>query len=338
MPNSTRTSRPLLRIAVVFAALTQLSCAAAGLTPVQHSQPVERMGLAPEYRIFYDALQDQGDWVFIQPVGYVFRPNVNFITWRPYEDGFWAPTDIYGWTWISAEPFGWATYHYGSWFYDRYYGWVWAPGRDWGPAWVAWQIADDYAGWSPLLNPGPSDDQIRGGAWSYAPLSALGTTALSGRLLHDELHSRVQSVQPVRNLAEHAGVTFNRGPAFDLVERRTGPIPRVSIEPLGDLEPAGPGGGGARPQETRGGTRAGAQAGDRAAAAAAAIAAVRRAAEEEARTARGLADREAPLPASVHVVRPFASSAATRSILGQAKGRPRAPAGRKGGAADSTAR
>ena len=149
-PGPNMNVRPLLPYALALAALTQLSCAAAGLQPLPRSQPAERIGLLPEYRVFYDALQGTGDWVFIQPFGYVFRPDVNFITWRPYENGFWAPSDLYGWTWISAEPFGWATYHYGRWLYDRYYGWVWKPGLDWGPAWVAWQLNGDYAGWSPL--------------------------------------------------------------------------------------------------------------------------------------------------------------------------------------------
>ena len=37
---------------------------------------------------------DYGDWVLIEPYGYVFRPRVGFDTWHPYWDGFWAPTDV----------------------------------------------------------------------------------------------------------------------------------------------------------------------------------------------------------------------------------------------------
>ena len=33
-----------------------------------------RAGLRPEYRVFYDALVDYGDWVLIEPYGWVFRP------------------------------------------------------------------------------------------------------------------------------------------------------------------------------------------------------------------------------------------------------------------------
>lgn len=325
-----RNARPLLRIVLALAALTQLSCAAAGLTPAMHSQPVERMGLAPEYRIFYDALQDQGDWVYIQPAGYVFRPRMNFITWRPYEDGYWAPSDIYGWTWISGESFGWATYHYGNWFYDRYYGWVWEPGRDWGPAWVAWQVADDYAGWSPLLTPGPADDQIRGGAWTYAPLGALGSTNLSGRVLHaPDLAGRVKEARRVENPGERAGVAFNRGPGFDLVEKTTGSLPRVKIEPLEAEAPTGAASA-ARPGFAKGAPRGGAKAGERAAPPPTAIETVRKAADDAARAARDLAERGGPLPASLRMIR------ATLPLKPPAQAPVPAPG--KGGAADTTAR
>ena len=329
--------RPLLRIALALLALTQLSCAAAGFTPAMHAQPVERMGLAPEYRIFYDALQDQGDWVYIQPAGYVFRPQENFITWRPYEDGFWAPSDIYGWTWISSEPFGWATYHYGTWFYDRYYGWVWAPGRDWGPAWVAWQVADDYAGWSPLLTPGPADDQIPGGAWTYAPLNMLGSTNLSGRVLHaPELAGRVKEIHPVRNPGEHAGVVFNRGPGFDLVEKWTGSLPRVKIEPLEAQAPAGAAPA-IRPGTVKGATRAAAKAGERAVPLPTPIETVRMAAADAARAARALADRGGPLPPSLRMIRATLPPPAPETRSVPLKTAPRARVPDKGGAADTTA-
>ena len=90
--------------------------------------PAARAALRPEYRLFYDSLVDYGDWVLIEPYGFMFRPRVDFATFRPYADGFWAPSDPWGWVWISAEPFGWATYHYGRWGYSRRIGWFWALG------------------------------------------------------------------------------------------------------------------------------------------------------------------------------------------------------------------
>lgn len=337
MPGPALRWPPLLRIALALAALTQLSCAAAGLTPVTHAQPVERMGLAPEYRIFYDALQDQGDWVYIQPHGYVFRPDVNFITFRPYENGFWAPSDIYGWTWISAEPFGWATYHYGSWFFDRYYGWVWTPGRDWGPAWVSWQVADNYAGWSPLLAPGSADDQIRGGPWTYAPLGMLGNTDLVSHVVHEsDLHGPVPNLKPVQNMAERGGVVFNRGPRFDLVEKAAGSFPRVKIEPL---EPGAAAAG--RPGESKGEAKAGARGGttgSEKAASPAAIESMRRAGDDAARRARVLVDHGGPPPASVQVIHAVLPPPTTGAKPGAAKAPAGTPAAGKGAAADTTAR
>src|SRR5262249_44228717 len=54
----------------------------------------------------------------------------------------WVWEDWYGWTWVSADPWGWGPYHYGRWFHEPRYGWCWDPGafgaRDyWAPALVA---------------------------------------------------------------------------------------------------------------------------------------------------------------------------------------------------------
>ena len=320
------TTRPLLRTVVLLAALAQLSCASAGLTPEPRSQPAERIGLAPEYRVFYDALQGYGDWVLVNPYGYVFRPDENFITWRPYEDGFWAPSDVYGWTWISAEPFGWATYHYGSWFYDHYYGWLWRPGADWGPAWVSWQLTGDYAGWSPLLSPNAVSVDIPGGSWTYAPLGVLGTTALSGHMVHAaDLRGQLGSPRPVLNLAERGGVTFNRGPKFELVEKAAGPLPLVTIEPVvpaagtGATPAHAPGAKGKEKPQPPSPTLA---------------ESTRKAAEESARETRGLVESGGAAPERVRIVRPtFGEHRAPKP------GAPSAPASgeKKGAAADSTA-
>ena len=98
---------------------------------------------------FHNELTPYGRWVNQSVYGDVFVPHVRYSHWRPYEYGRWVYTD-YGWTWVSAEPFGWATYHYGRWAYDPDYGWIWVPGTEWGPAWVAWQQGDDYVGWAAL--------------------------------------------------------------------------------------------------------------------------------------------------------------------------------------------
>lgn len=278
--------------------LAQLSCAAGHLTPLQESMPAARAGLRPEYRLFYDVLGDAGDWTLIEPYGYVFRPDVNMLAWRPYEDGFWAPNDVYGWVWISAEPFGWATYHYGRWFYDRFQGWVWVPGADWGPAWVAWADAGDYVGWSPLLAAGTGSDAVPGGDWRFVSTADLGATNLRARTLPaSELGSRVADAQPVRNLVGYGGVTFNAGPRIDVIERRTGPLQRVRIDDL--VSPAGAPRGPTSPDLVPRTTAPGADQAD----------AIRRAAEQAAREARGMTEQDGDAPPRVSIVRPVVAPA-----------------------------
>jgi len=97
---------------------------------------------------YYTGTQDldqNGQWVNTPDYGEVWQPNVEEQNpdWAPYREGSWCYTPYYGWTWVSAEPWGWAPYHYGRWFLwgNR---WSWWPGVIaagirplWGPAWVS---------------------------------------------------------------------------------------------------------------------------------------------------------------------------------------------------------
>jgi len=66
------------RLCVFLMPLLLAGCAGtADLTPARVSMPAARAALRPELRIFYDALQDYGDWILIEPFGYVFRPSLN---------------------------------------------------------------------------------------------------------------------------------------------------------------------------------------------------------------------------------------------------------------------
>jgi hypothetical protein len=216
-------------------ALAQLSCASTGMIPATQSMPAARAALPPEERFFYDALADDGEWLLIEPYGYVFRPRANYLSWRPYEQGFWVPSDIYGWTWVSTEPFGWATYHYGEWFYDRFEGWVWIPGTDWGPAWVAWQEGDGYVGWAPIGPPNSNwYSNVPGGPYLYVPASQMVATDLSAHLMHaNQLTAKNPQFQPVQNYVDLAGMRINRGPALEDIERAVGhPVRPVQIDDL----------------------------------------------------------------------------------------------------------
>lgn len=211
-------------------------CAANGLVPDPNPMPAARQGLRPEYRLFYDALVDYGDWKLIEPYGYAFRPRVAVDLWDPYQDGFWSPTDIYGWVWMSAEPFGWATYHYGRWYHDDYQGWVWIPGLDWAPAWVSWAADEQYVAWAPLA-PGRDFDSSAPASWyRAAPRASMGSTDLATQSVTvDRLGEHANSLRPIANIDRADGVVFNRGPRVDWVEQVRGPVTRAKLQ---DLVPA----------------------------------------------------------------------------------------------------
>jgi hypothetical protein len=331
--------RPWSLLALALLALTQPSCATMGLTPLQDSMPSARAGLLPEYRLFYDALVDDGDWTLIEPFGYVFRPYGNVAGWRPYQYGYWAPSDVYGWVWISSEPYGWATYHYGEWFFDRYQGWVWIPGLDWGPAWVAWEETPDYIGWAPMSPAGYGTEPVPGGAFVYVAAAELAATDLQTRArTKDQIGEQLGIPRPLENAVERDGVRFNAGPKFDVIERRAGPLQRVEIEAL--LPGVGPAARArARPDRPTPATKpATRSAPDGTGAEIATVEAMRRAAEESARAARSVTERHAAPPPIVGLLRRAAKpESASRQNPGEAAppGHPRT-SGHAPAAADST--
>lgn len=272
------TFRALLAVALL---LFLPACATVG-NPGPPSMPAARAALAPEYRIFYDSLEEDGDWTLIEPYGYVFRPRVNFVAWSPYERGFWVPSDVYGWVWISTETFGWATYHYGRWMYDDYQGWVWLPGLDWGPAWVTWELSSQYVGWAPLV---PEGGRLPEGAMRWAPIGALARADVSTRMVPaSQIREEIANARTVRNVVERDGVRFNAGPPVEVVERVAGALPRVKIE-------------GPAAREGRGDRGAAGDLTSR-------IEATRRAGADAAREAGLIARTGGALPSRVPIVRP----------------------------------
>src|SRR6185436_18396882 len=55
---------------------------------------------------FYTDLAPHGSWVSYHD-NYVFVPARLAADWRPYTAGHWVHTRLYGWLWVSDEPFGW---------------------------------------------------------------------------------------------------------------------------------------------------------------------------------------------------------------------------------------
>lgn len=132
---------------LVILLLASLGCAAwfEGSPLPAGAHPHYTAGLPP----FHDDLSPWGDWLRVEPWGWVWTPWDVEPGWRPYTDGRWVWTDL-GWTWVSERPWGWAPFHYGRWTYHPYYGWLWVPGTDWAPAWVAWRQGHGWIGWAPL--------------------------------------------------------------------------------------------------------------------------------------------------------------------------------------------
>ena len=213
------------------AALTLTSCAVGGGAgsgapapddlPVRQVRPMDaaRLGLAPNLRPFYDELAQYGDWVLAEPRGWVFRPRVNSVAWRPYQDGHWEPSYTFGWVWESNDPFGWITDHYGFWFHDSFQGWVWQPQGSWAPAWVAWVQVGDFVGWAPL---GPDDqtnyDRVPGGVFTYVPSNSLAQPSASSHAAYvNSVPADQGDVRPIETVTAYRGVYWNAGPDLNAV-------------------------------------------------------------------------------------------------------------------------
>ena len=100
-----------------------------------------------------------GRWVFVADYGHCWIPTVYYSGWAPYRSGYWRYSPVWGYTWISYDPWGWLPYHYGSWAFTGPFGWVWVPGSSWGCSWwapgrVHWGFWNGYVGWVPC---GPGD-------------------------------------------------------------------------------------------------------------------------------------------------------------------------------------
>lgn len=222
----------LLVLFACFAPSCSVNTAGDGARPAEpppavHTQDPARIGLPPEFRVFFDDLEGEGDWTLIEPYGWCFRPRVNFTAWRPYQDGWWDPSDYYGWIWSTDEPFGWITYHYGTWFYDEYQGWVWQPGAVWGPAWVAWVSVGPFVGWAPLTPARfTAFDRIPGGVFTYASATQLAERGLVDQTMFvTSLPARTEALHMIDNYGRVGGVTINRGPDAQLLAQLGAAIP-----------------------------------------------------------------------------------------------------------------
>lgn len=219
-----RTGFDLVRLAAPLIVLSLAGCAVDGGSRdeapgrVPPSISAAELGLPPALRPFHDELEPHGDWILVEPQGWVFRPRVNTVAWRPYQDGHWEPSWSYGWVWESNDPFGWITDHYGFWFYDDFQGWVWRPYGAWAPSWVAWVSVGEFVGWAPLPPPGATNyDEVPNGVFTYVNARTLGTPAGSRASFVSDIPDDPRGVHPIDRIASRNGIYWNAGPAPDAI-------------------------------------------------------------------------------------------------------------------------
>lgn len=212
----------------------------------REAHETKRAAATKKIDFFYDALDPLGDWMEVEPYGYVWQPReADSRDWRPYTDGTWVYTD-YGWTWKGNEPFGWATYHYGRWTRLQKRGWVWVPGSEWAPAWVSWRKSPEYVGWAPLPPEAHSSNGFNGAVDSYYDIGPESYTFVPARSIGEPTY-RGHVVEPARNFTIIVGtsnvtrmgyanygrepVYYNEGPDYDEISRYGGrPVPRYRLE------------------------------------------------------------------------------------------------------------
>lgn len=188
----------------------------------------------------YDYLAPYGDWVNMDPYGYVWVPRHMGYRWRPYSDGRWAWTD-YGWTWIDNSAWGWIPFHYGRWNMDNDIGWYWVPGTTWGPAWVTWRSNDMYMGWAPLppgveLRAGMDFASLRidipGSFWIFIGGSHFLDPQINSYVLPYERSVTIVNNTTIYNNFGFKGNRFtNDGVGMDHIRRLTGrDAPRYTLQ------------------------------------------------------------------------------------------------------------
>jgi len=69
-----------------------------------------------------------GSYSNIPGYGMMWQPYFAGVGWSPFADGAWMFYPGFGYTWVSAYPWGWMPYRYGAWTMVPGYGWMWAPG------------------------------------------------------------------------------------------------------------------------------------------------------------------------------------------------------------------
>jgi hypothetical protein len=193
--------------------------------------------------VFYTDLAPYGEWISLDPYGWVWTPYDIAPGWQPYSDGDWVYSDD-GWTFVSPIEWGWACYHYGRWGLSNDIGWFWVPDRVWGPAWVAWRYGGDYIGWAPLppgvgwsfgagleLGGFDLDSGIGWSSWAFCPVSRFTSPHVRRYIVNPGRN--VTLIGVTKNVTNYTAVNnriVNNNVDIMQIEKAAGrPIPRYKI-------------------------------------------------------------------------------------------------------------
>jgi len=91
------------------------------------------------YGYGFSDLNYYGGFYNVPGYGMLWQPYFTGVGWDPFMDGAWSFYPGFGYTFISAYPWGWMPYRYGNWMFLPGYGWMWQPG-----AWNSWATIPHY--------------------------------------------------------------------------------------------------------------------------------------------------------------------------------------------------
>jgi hypothetical protein len=175
----------------------------------------------------WDDLNYYGDWYNVPGYGEAWAPSGVGQDWDPFGVGAWSYYPSFGYTWISAYPWGWWPYHCGAWSWFDGYGWLWFPGN------CGWGGYGGYStGWYPYVN-----------VWTVPPGYSVPPRPSNPPFRpHHGIHG------PQHRIDGYPLVTVNRGQQFASVFHPVGsggprPVPRAfhwnghTVRPIPRVKP-----------------------------------------------------------------------------------------------------
>lgn len=196
----------------------------------------------------WNDLDANGNWYNVPGQGNIWSPyEASNSGWDPYGNGAWGMMPGgYGYSWISANPWGYLPYQCGMWNWYDSFGWGWAPGMSgcnpwWGGGgYFGPNIGIGYGGYRPPLRPRPPRRPLQGGGLIAVNRRLSGpNVALPARDRTGVVTIAGHTVLPMhpvssRPIYDHSASGFvNRAIGSNGGERINGGQARPSVQSLG---------------------------------------------------------------------------------------------------------